>query len=416
MPSSKTAIVKHIVDQYFDEAAFLWSQRDAAATSSYYSLKDLAYVDSRVEAHLDGLRIAGDHGWGLCEGGIDPADPGTVFTAAVIAFESGKKSRIKLVVETASESHAAFRAAISGLGWIETQQFNSGITELVSHKSRRLRRLGMAACGIRRVNPRVYLEQAIQSEDLILKAIALDAAGELKRLDLLPELQKHSQHQDPACRFAAATSALLLGERSLLDGLGVFALSTSKFKLKALQFALRVVDGQTAHNWFQTLAKDPEQRRTMLKAIGFRGDPVYLPMLLKQMETPEYARLAGETFSCITGVDLVSSRLSAGKPESFQAGPTDDPDDADVGMDKDEDLPWPDVERLTHWWQQNEGTFPAGARYLAGHPISLESCAEILRSGNQQQRYAASLEIALASPEEPFVNTKAPGFRQVTEL
>jgi len=414
MPSP--AIVKHIVDQYFDEAAFLWTQRDTAATSSYYSLQDLAYADSRVEAHLDGLRIAGDHGWGLCEGGIDPDDPGTVFTSAIIAFESGDKDRIKLVVETASESHATFREAVSALGWMETRVFNNSITELVSHPSLSLRRLGVAACGIRRVNPRVYLEQAIQSEDLILKAIALDTAGELKRLDLLSELQQHFQHEDPACRFAAAKSALLLGDRSALDSLGVFALSKSKFTLKALQYALRVVDGQTAHNWFQALAKDIEQRRTMLKAIGFRGDPFYLPMLLKQMETPEYARLAAETFSCITGVDLVSSRLSAGKPESFQAGPTDDPDDADVGMDHDEDLPWPDVERLTHWWQQHDGSFPAGARYLAGHPISLESCTEILQSGNQQQRYAASLEIALTSPEAAFVNTKAPGFRQVTGL
>jgi hypothetical protein len=83
-------------------------------------------------------------------------------------------------------------------------------------------------------------------------------------------------------------------------------------------------------------------------------------------------------------------------------------------MDADEDLPWPDIQRVTEWWQQNNGSFTAGKRYLSGSPVTQESCLQILNSGNQQHRYAASLEIALASPEAAFVNTKTPGFRQVT--
>jgi uncharacterized protein (TIGR02270 family) len=297
---------------------------------------------------------------------------------------------------------------------METRQFNSSITALVSHKSRRHRRLAIAACGIRRINPRDYLDQAIQSSDLFLKASALNTAGVIKRMDLLPLLQDHLHHEDPACRFAAAKSALLLGDRSALDTLGVFVLSKSKFTHTALQFALRVADAQTARNWLQSLAKKPGQRRTLITAIGITGDPVYLPMLLKQMETPELARLAGATLSLITGIDLVSNRLDTNRPESFRAGPGDDPDDANVAMDADEDLPWPDIQRVTDWWQQNNGSFTAGKRYLSGSPVTQESCLQILNSGNQQHRYAASLEIALASAEAAFVNTKAPGFRQVT--
>jgi hypothetical protein len=59
-------IIKHIVEQHAEEAAFLWLLRDAAVGAPHYDLKDLARLDERVEAHLDGLRIAGVEGWEIC--------------------------------------------------------------------------------------------------------------------------------------------------------------------------------------------------------------------------------------------------------------------------------------------------------------------------------------------------------------
>jgi len=414
MSATKTAIVEEVVDQYFDEAAFLWSQRDAAVNSSIYSLPDLAYLDGRVEAHIDGLRVSGEYGWGLCEDGLDPMDPGTVFAATVIAFESGDKKRMETVMAAGYASVAAFRAMVSGLGWMETQRFNSVIGGLVRHKSRKYRRLGIAACGIRRINPKSYLDQAVNSGDLFLKSVALKTTGLLTRSDLLPSVKEELQNEDHACRFAAAKSALLLGDRSALETMGAFAQTESAFTMAALDVALRLVDGQKARAWLQTLARNPLQRRNMLIAVGYTGDPAYVPMLLKQMESPEYARVAGESFAVITGVDFVFSGLNAVRPHGHEAGPSDDAEDTDVAMDKDEDLPWPHAERVAQWWQQNSDAFSPGVRYLSGSPVSPEVCIEVLRKGNQRLRQAAALELALHNPVAPYTNVKAPGFRQVT--
>ncbi|MDX2428369.1 MAG: hypothetical protein QNK22_06725, partial [Xanthomonadales bacterium] len=208
MTATNSTIIEIIVDQHFEEASFLWSQRDAAVTDPHYDLQDLSRLDDRVEAHIDGLRVAGDHGWARCEEGMEEDDPGSVFTGSVIAFESRDGQRIDKVISIGSKSRAAFRAMVSGLGWLDDRQFKSVIGQLVRANSHIYRRLGIAACGIRRVDPKTYLESAIQDSDLFLKSKALKAVGELKRRDLMPLLKINLQNEDHTCRFEAARSAL----------------------------------------------------------------------------------------------------------------------------------------------------------------------------------------------------------------
>ena len=53
----------------------------------------MAHLDDRTEAHIDGLRIAGDEGWEICKETLAWEEAGEVFTAAVLAFESGNEDR-----------------------------------------------------------------------------------------------------------------------------------------------------------------------------------------------------------------------------------------------------------------------------------------------------------------------------------
>lgn len=416
MPSRAKPLITSIVALHFDEAAFLWSQREAAATAASYTLDDLAATDERVEAHIDGLRISGEAAWPVCEAGLDPQDLGTVFVCAVMAFESGDKQRMDQVVEVSNVSLASFEAAVAGIVWMDANRFNAIISSLVTAKSRRYRRLGIAACGYRRINPRGYLDQAVNSSDLFLRARALRAAGELKRADLLPLLKANLQHEDEACRFEAARSVCLLGDRSAVEILGSFVLALSPFTLSAMQVFLRVIDANTRRNWLKALSKIPERRREMLTGIGFTGDPAYVPGLIKQMEQPELARVSGGAFSLIAGVDLAAENLTTERPEGFEPGPNDDPEDENVEMDIDEELPWPDPNLVGQWWQRHHHHFIAGTRYLAGQAVSSANCHHVLRHGTQTQRYAAALELALSQAETPWFNTLAPGFRQKNTL
>ena len=92
----------------------------------------------------------------------------------------------------------------------------------------------------------------------------------------------------------------------------------------------------------QQLAQDKRHVRSLVRAIGVAGDPFYVPWLIKQMDEPALARLAGEAFSLITGLDLAYLDLERKPPEGVDFGPNDDPDDDNVAMDEDDSLPWPD--------------------------------------------------------------------------
>jgi uncharacterized protein (TIGR02270 family) len=176
--------------------------------------------------------------------------------------------------------------------------------------------------------------------------------------------------------------------------------------------ALRSMDLAAAHAWQQSLAYNPDTMRLAIIGAGVVGDPVSISWLTEQMAIPELARVAGEAFMMITGVDIAYEDLEGEWPEGFEAGPTEDPEDENVAMDPDEDLPWPKPEAIHTWWRNHQGQFRSGTRYLTGKPMSSDWLWDVLRNGRQRQRAAAALELALQQPGQPLFEVRAPGFRQ----
>jgi hypothetical protein len=72
-------MIASIISQYAEESAFLWLLRNNAVHAPHYALKNLAKLDDRIEAHPDGLRVAGDSGGEFCKEGLHHEDLGEVF-------------------------------------------------------------------------------------------------------------------------------------------------------------------------------------------------------------------------------------------------------------------------------------------------------------------------------------------------
>jgi uncharacterized protein (TIGR02270 family) len=130
------------------------------------------------------------------------------------------------------------------------------------------------------------------------------------------------------------------------------------------------------------------------------------------MRDRKIAPLAGEAFSLITGVDFVDRSLDTKRPEGVETGPNENPDDPNVDMDPDEDLPWPDPDRVEQWWVDNSSRFPSGTRYFMGAPVTRAHCIDVLKNGYQRQRILAAHHLCLLEPGTPLFNTAAPAWRQ----
>src|SRR5947209_8673977 len=137
-----TRVIPEIVSQHAEEAAFLWGQRAAAVRAPHYTLTDLARLEERLEAHLDGLRVNGEAGWELAK----VADgPGGVFAAAVLAVEGSQEERVSFVLEKGAATPAAARGLVSALGWLPYERAQGVIRRASASDRLPLKRVGIAA-------------------------------------------------------------------------------------------------------------------------------------------------------------------------------------------------------------------------------------------------------------------------------
>jgi uncharacterized protein (TIGR02270 family) len=409
-----TALIPHIIEQHAEEAAFLWILRSYAVHAPHYRLKDLAKIDNRVEAHLDGLRVSGSTGWNLCEQALTIGESGEVFAAGLLALESKDPQKLAKIIAIAENSAEARKGLVSSLGWTEPSKLSGTVKHLLESNSSFHHLIGISACAVHRVNPGKILNSLLSDNQasLPLRVRALRAVGELKLRDFIHDLRDCFRAEETSIRFWAAWSSALLGNRAeALEVLKTFVVMESGV-FHALPILLRALPITDSKTLLQGLAQYPERQRDLVAGVGMIGDPLYVSWLIKQMENPKLARLAGESLSLITGADIAYEDLDAEKPEGFESGPTENPEDENVTLDSDEDLPWPDSQKIQAWWTAKEHSFQTGTRYLLGTPITEDQCRKVLREGFQRQRAAAALELALMKPDEVLFEVRAPGWRQ----
>ncbi len=411
-------VTKGIISEFAAESAFLWFIRTKAVIKPHYSLADVSILDERLEAHIDGLRVADEAGWQSCKKNFGSTEPENYFAPSVLAFESDVADRIQEVFDEIGESREKAHAVISALAWIPFEQAEPHLNSLLVSESSFHRYIGIAASAAHRHGPELPLDKMVYDPCPLLVARTLRAYGELGRSSELTSLilREGLSDDDDGIRFSTAWSAALGGNSEAVEVLKGFVVPESPYREKALNTALRRMEHTTALSWLKLFAEKPDWIRLAVIGAGIIGDPVLVPWLIEQMQTPAFGRVAGEAFTLITGADIEQDELGGGWPEGFVAGPSDDPKDDNIAMDADDDLPWPNDKAIAQWWDRNKGAFPVGTRHLMGKPIAADQLWHVLRTGRQRQRCAAALELAILEPGRPLFEVRARGSRQLEVL
>lgn len=406
--SDANSAFSHLCDQHISEVAHLWGIWFTALSLSHYNAPALKELELRIQANIAGVRTHGDDAWRICHNLLDIADAGEIFAAAQIAFRSYNVERIKAVVDTVEQDPFLERGLISALAWLPGDIAHPWQKKFLESKQMRHKRVALEACRLRGEDPAAYLNRFMQRDDCLadkdLLHVALRCIGEFKRDDLQAEIEPHLSDQDET-RFWALYASVLLGENELVEQLKPFAF-TGPCQEIAVNLAFRVLPHDTARGWIRELVNAEIDKKWAIVAAQALGDPQVIPWLVGLMREPTYARLAGQAFYAITGIDLRDNALTIDEPESLAQRIEREIADESADMPIDEHLPWPDIDKIwAVWTDQLMTRFIPGKRYLLGEPPTETALRSALINGFQPQRHAAALELALTQRQTRVVNT-----------
>ena len=408
--SNKLAVnpFRDIFEQYVDDASFFWVLRNVALSKPNYYRSDIHELDNRIDACLDGLKTSPEDIWDVCESALEFEAGGEVFTSAIVAFRSLEPKKIQQVVNVGLMNDDTFKGLVTAILWLPYNLVEGWLAKFLKSKDLGHKRIAIAVFGLLRKDIGEYLTALLQREDCVgdakLYARCLRCIGELKRRDLLPALNQAMDAKDPSVVFWASWSRVILGDDLALENIKAHLAKPGNFLHRAIAMYFSAAPMDQAKLVISDLAKKPETMRTAILAAKTIGDPQVIPWLISLMENPQFARVAAEAFSHITGIDLESNKLELDLPE-LDIQPNED--DEDVELDEDEELPWPDVEKVKAVWQKYGRQYAVGVRHFAGKSISPEVLKYQLVHGNARSRAAAALNLTLMLPSEPFVNVKS---------
>lgn len=408
--------VIEVVQIHVEEAAILRGTRTRMVAAAHIGLHLLRRFDDRIAAHLDGIAVATGFSDHFIEAALEAPDTGPWFVATVGALESGNAARLDELLARSSSDRPAMSGVVSAFGWVSPRKLRGMAIEFFGSSDSFRREVALAACSMHRADPGPWLDTILAEAAGNAHARAVRVAGLLGRTDLREPCLQALQAAQGWDQLHAARSALLLGDRCLsLKVLADIALAAGPCQRPATALLLKALDLRQGRMMLQPLMEDPSMVRIAIQAMGILGDPHDVPQLIRLLCEPACGRLAGEAFSLLTGVDLVDAGLGGAQPVDTQRAVQDDPDapdDLDVAMDEDDDLPWPDPDKVAAWWQSNGHRFPVGQRFFMGEPPNVGNCERVLRHGLQRQRIAAAEHLALLQPGTPLFPTSAPAWRQ----
>lgn len=405
---------RDITEQFVVDASFLWLLRSISVNQPHYFIDDLVKLEKRIDANLDGLMCNFPLAWEICLDELVYEQSGEMFTTAIIAFRSRDVNKIKQVVDHAFCNDETFKGLVSAMAWLPKNLVSEWAERFLYSKDLNHKYLAIAYYSVQRKNPGQILQELFQREDCLahdkLLSRLLRLVGELKLYTFINQIQPLANHETPEVAFWANWALVMLGEHRRVLTLLDFIKEDSPWENLALQTVFKILPIDKSRKWISESAQKPELIRTVIKATGILGDPHAVPWLIDKMNNFDTAKIAGEAFSLITGIDLERYELSVEPPQDITVVPSDD---EDVSLDADENLPFPDVSKINHTWLRYRDRYKAGSRYLMGievnqnTPATIAKLNHVLKQAAQRQRFSVALTLALIDPQSPFINSKA---------
>lgn len=381
-----------VVEEHLDEAAFLWTQWEAALASPRWTIAEIAAgPEERLRAHLDGVAVAGPAAdASLLAPALADPDAGRVAAAAAVLAAGGRLEPLRAAVKP-----DAARAIARALGLALAGDAEKRLVRWLDDPDPGAQAVAIDALAFRGAAPAPDVRALLGAADPALRLAVLRASpilGDGARQAVEAALDD----PDPALRDAAVEAGLRLGLRPAWA-----ACQRAADAGRATPLALEVLaaSGDPADlERIAAAARAPELRRAALFAAGLSGRARGAALCAEHLGDPSAGRAAGEGLWAVTGLEIAGA-YEAPEPEEPDEPVALEAEDLDRPALPPEDaaLPLPDAGAVLAWWREARARFPDGPRWLEGRPWTAEEALRAFGAGPTRRRHAIGRELAVRS-------------------
>lgn len=379
-----------IVEEHFQEAAFLWSQRERALRSSDHALSDIAEGDEyRLVAHLEGLVHAGpraaEH---LLLPALRDGVPCEVAVAALALLASQERDWTDTVLAALVET-AHPEALLSGVALCPSARVDDPLRALVPRLRAGLQVLVLEVLAFRSMDPGGVLEPLLTTQEPEVLTAALDCARFAGPVTAHALVARGLSAGGAETRDAAIATGCVIGSRAAWRCCRRVVERAEPFPAFPL-VALALGGDAKDRALLMSRLGHPEARVGTFWAMGFGATPMLIESLVAALR--EGVAAAAAPLSVVSGLPV----------SKLLVFPEADSDDAPVPTEGTVL-----VEPIERWWRDVRSGLSEEGRYVNGRPWSLASLLTALKDVPCAWRSELAWDLSVRTRGSVHVETRA---------
>lgn len=404
------AIIEPLIAGHATDAAFYWLQIDQSISSFHLRPVRLRLFSNRLDAHLEGLEVAGAEGVQPAFAALDRwKKPGEAFVCTWLVSQHPDAASLgRLASHLEEQPDTLLRGAISALAWLP----EGAAHPLIERWSQPQASAALQVAALRATALRapetiealaMPLAEYLASPVPYVRAAACRALCKQPPESAVPMLRGALKDDDMAVR---AEAAIALSAIPGADDAGavlwhcvaaqaaIHAQVTGWYRMQAMRRLNRWTRylawlAPLGHPDLPALFEHLPPRVGLTFAL-YHGDGAHLSRVLAALADPETTRYAGWVWQTLTGVDLEAAGLTLPEPDKI---PTRGPI-TDAQLDADNGLPLPDAAAIV---RHAVGMVP-GKRCLLGRELTVGEAIRLLPEAPQAIRSVAALSLRTTLP------------------
>jgi uncharacterized protein (TIGR02270 family) len=415
MPAAQTPTgpFHDLVEESFDEAAFLWRRWEQELRSLTRNLDEVwSWTEDRLHGALEGVRVGGAAAIEAATGALSSDDLDRVTVGAAVLASSADRAAIDpLIASLTASTGDTLTAIVRALELVGSDHaLRASATALAApgpHHAGALCRLK----AFRRVAPGDELGAAFSSDapgeqlDAIRSARHVTSGAADTWVDAA--LKSDNAH----IRYAAVESGLCLRHSSAWDTAARLAGQRSPDAGPYLNL-LALFGKADEHEVVYAALRIPELQAAAIWALGHIGTARAAEACVAGMQHDAVARACGEAYCWMTGADLERDRLAQIDPLVDAPAFEEDDLNADLVPTPEALWPKPDPKAVRQHWLARKSEWSANVRHVRGRPIDGDTLLTTIETGPMLRRPDLVLELVVKTRGRYDVETRAFASRQ----